>query len=63
MQGHFVFFLREAIRPRRFLMDKAKLMIIYADSDSFIGRGDKEEPTQAYFQYVEERDDEGNEVI
>jgi hypothetical protein len=44
-------------------MDKAKLMIIYADSDSFIGRGDKEEPTQAYYQYVEEHDDEGNEVI
>jgi hypothetical protein len=38
-------------------------MSFYADSDSFIGRGDKDEPTQAYNQYVEERDDEGNEVI
>jgi hypothetical protein len=28
-------------------MDKTKLMIIYADSDSFIGRGDNEEPTLA----------------
>ncbi len=44
-------------------MYNAKPVTIYADSDSFIGRGDKEEPTQAYCQYVEECDDEGDKVI
>jgi hypothetical protein len=45
MQEHFVCSLREATGPRLFPMDTVKLMIIYADSDSFIGRGDKEELT------------------
>ncbi len=31
--------------------------------DSFREQGANEEPTQAYFQYVEECDEEGNEVI